>query len=72
MTYQNIRVETRGPVALITLDRPKAFNALSDELMNELSQALDGVEADEAIRAIVLTGGEKVFAAGADIKGMKD
>ncbi len=72
MTYQNIQVEIRGPVALITLDRPRAFNALSDELMDELTHALDGVEADEAIRAIVLTGGEKVFAAGADIKGMKD
>ena len=72
MTYENIQVETRGPVALITLNRPKAFNALSDDLMNELTQALDAVEADESIRAIVLTGGEKVFAAGADIKGMKD
>jgi enoyl-CoA hydratase len=72
MTYENIQVENRGPVALITLNRPKAFNALSDDLMNELTQALDAVEADESIRAIVLTGGEKVFAAGADIKGMKD
>ena len=72
MSYQNIRVETRGPVALITLDRPRAFNALSDDLMDELSQALDTAEADESIHAIVLTGGEKVFAAGADIKGMKD
>ena len=72
MNDPNIRVETRGPVALITLNRPKAFNALSDALMDELSQALDAVEADESIRAIVLTGGEKVFAAGADIKGMKD
>ena len=72
MSYQNICVETRGPVSLITLNRPKAFNALSNDLMNELSQALDTVEVDESIRAIVLTGGEKVFAAGADIKGMKD
>ena len=72
MTYENIQVETRGPVALITLNRPKAFNALSDDLMNELTRALDAVEADESVRAIVLTGGEKVFAAGADIKGMKD
>ena len=72
MTYENIQVETRGPVALITLNRPRAFNALSDDLMDELSHALDAVEADESIRAIVLTGGEKVFAAGADIKGMKD
>ena len=69
MNFENIQVETRGPVALITLNRPKAFNALSDDLMNELTQALDAVEADESIRAIVLTGGEKVFAAGADIKG---
>jgi enoyl-CoA hydratase len=72
MTYENIQAENRGPVALITLSRPKAFNALSDDLMDELSQALDTAEADESIRAIVLTGGEKVFAAGADIKGMKD
>lgn len=72
MNYQNIQVETRGPVALITLNRPKAFNALSDALMEELTQALDVIEADESVRAIVLTGGEKVFAAGADIKGMKD
>ena len=72
MTYENIQVEIRGPVALITLNRPRAFNALSDDLMNELTLALDGVEADESIRAIVLTGGDKVFAAGADIKGMKD
>lgn len=64
MTFQTIRVEARGPVSLITLDRPKAFNALSNELMDELTQALDAIEADEAIRAIVLTG--------ADIKGMKN
>jgi enoyl-CoA hydratase len=72
MNYENIRVETRGAVALVVLNRPKAFNALSNDLMDELTQALDAIEADEAIRAIVLTGGEKVFAAGADIKGMKD
>lgn len=72
MSYANILVEIRGPVALVTLNRPKAFNALSNDLMDELTQALDALEADEAIRAIVLTGGEKVFAAGADIKGMKD
>jgi len=72
MSDPNVLVETRGPVALITLNRPKAFNALSNDLMDELSQALDVVEADDSIRAIVLTGGEKVFAAGADIKGMKD
>jgi enoyl-CoA hydratase len=72
MNDPNVLVETRGPVALITLNRPKAFNALSNDLMDELSQALDAIEAADSIRAIVLTGGEKVFAAGADIKGMKD
>ncbi|MFO7640029.1 MAG: enoyl-CoA hydratase [Candidatus Competibacteraceae bacterium] len=72
MNDPNVLVEIRGPVALITLNRPKAFNALSNDLMDELSQALDAIEADDSIRAIVLTGGEKVFAAGADIKGMKD
>lgn len=60
MSYENIRVETRGPVALITLNRPKAFNVLSNDLMDELSQALEAADADETIRAIVLTGGEKV------------
>ena len=72
MNYKNILVETRGAVALVTLNRPKAFNALSNDLMDELTQALDAIEADDALHAIVLTGGEKVFAAGADIKGMKD
>lgn len=72
MSYKNILVEIRGAVALVTLNRPKAFNALSNDLMDELTQALDIIEADDALHAIVLTGGEKVFAAGADIKGMKD
>lgn len=72
MNYKDILVEIHGAVALITLNRPRAFNALSNDLMDELTQALDTLEADDAIHAIVLTGGEKVFAAGADIKGMKD
>ena len=72
MAYQNILVETRGKVGLVTLNRPKALNALSGALVRELAQALDGFEADEAIGAIVLTGSEKAFAAGADIKEMKD
>ena len=72
MSYENIRVENRGPVAVVTLNRPKAFNALSNDLMDELTAALDQIEADRTVHAIVLTGGEKVFAAGADIKGMKD
>jgi enoyl-CoA hydratase len=70
MTYQNILVETRGAVGLITLNRPQALNALCDALIRELGQALDGFEGDAAIGAVVLTGSEKAFAAGADIKEM--
>ena len=72
MSYQNILTETRGAVGLVTLNRPKALNALNSALMAELREALDGYEADEAIGAIVVTGSEKAFAAGADIKEMKD
>ena len=72
MAYQNILVETRGRVALITLNRPKALNALSAGLIADLARALDAFELDEQISAIVLTGSEKAFAAGADIKEMKD
>ena len=72
MTYQNIVTEVRGRVGLITLNRPKALNALNDQLMDELGQALGGFDADEAIGAIVITGSEKAFAAGADIAAMKD
>ncbi|KAF1064059.1 enoyl-CoA hydratase [Burkholderia gladioli] len=67
MDYQNILVETRGRVGLITLHRPKALNALNDALMDELGAALKAFDADEGIGAIVLTGSEKAFAAGADI-----
>lgn len=70
MPYETIIAETRGPVGLITLNRPKALNALSDQLVTELGQALDAFEADDSIGAIVLTGSEKAFAAGADIKEM--
>ena len=70
MTYQNILVETRGAVGLVTLNRPKALNALCDALVRELEQALDGFEADDKIGAIVITGSDKAFAAGADIKEM--
>ncbi|MBP9219277.1 MAG: enoyl-CoA hydratase [Sterolibacterium sp.] len=72
MTYDNIIAETRGKVGLITLNRPKALNALNDALIDELGQALAGFEADETIGCIVLTGSEKAFAAGADIAAMKD
>jgi enoyl-CoA hydratase len=72
MTYENILVETRGKAGLITLNRPKALNALSPDLMRELGDALTAFEADENIGAMVITGNEKAFAAGADIKAMKD
>jgi enoyl-CoA hydratase len=71
MAYENIRVETRGKVALITLDRPKALNALNGVLISELNRALDECEADGGIHCVVLTGSEKAFAAGADIKQMQ-
>jgi enoyl-CoA hydratase len=70
MTYQNILVETRGAVGLITLNRPQALNALCDALIRELGTALDEFEKNAAVGAIVLTGSEKAFAAGADIKEM--
>jgi len=72
MPYENILVETRGKVGLITLNRPKALNALSPELMRELTEALGEFEVDESIGAVVVTGSEKAFAAGADIKAMKE
>jgi enoyl-CoA hydratase len=72
MTYENILVETRGRVGLVTLNRPKALNALNDALMTELGDALAAFDADEAIGAIVISGSDKAFAAGADIGAMKD
>ncbi|MFQ5984079.1 MAG: enoyl-CoA hydratase [Alphaproteobacteria bacterium] len=71
MGYQHIIVETKGPVGLITLNRPKVLNALNAALIKELNQALDVFEADDAVAAIVVTGGEKAFAAGADVKEMQ-
>jgi len=71
MAYENILVETRGRVALITLNRPKALNALSSGLFTDLNAAIDAFEADEAIGCMILTGSEKAFAAGADIKEMQ-
>jgi enoyl-CoA hydratase len=71
MAYETIISETRGRVGLITLNRPGALNALNSRLIAELSQALDAFEADEGIGAVVLTGSDKAFAAGADIKEMQ-
>jgi enoyl-CoA hydratase len=69
-SYLNILVERRGAVGIVTLNRPQALNALNAALIAELGAALDDFEADPAIGAIVLTGGEKAFAAGADVKEM--
>ncbi len=71
MAYETILVETRGPIALITLNRPKALNALNAQVIGELSEALANFEADPQIAVIVLTGSERAFAAGADIKEMQ-
>jgi enoyl-CoA hydratase len=71
MAYENILVETRGQIGLITLNRPKALNALNAALMQEMTRALDAFEADDAIGCMIITGSEKAFAAGADIKEMQ-
>lgn len=71
MTYELIKVERKDRVGLVTLNRPKQLNALNPQLMQELGRALQELDADEAIGAIVLTGNEKAFAAGADIGVMK-
>ena len=72
MSYAHILVETHDRVGLIRLNRPQALNALSAALIEDLNVALAGFEADPAIGAMVLTGSEKAFAAGADIKEMQD
>ncbi|WP_106639593.1 enoyl-CoA hydratase [Allosphingosinicella vermicomposti] len=72
MSYENILVEQRGAVTLITLNRPKALNALNTAVLNELIAAFAAYDADDSQRCAVLTGSEKAFAAGADIKEMQD
>lgn len=72
MAYETIIIETRGRVGLVQLNRPKALNALSSQLIGELNAALDDFEASDRIGAIVVTGSEKAFAAGADIKEMTE
>jgi enoyl-CoA hydratase len=71
MAYETIKTETRGKVGLITLDRPDALNALNNLLVDELIAAVAAYDADEAIGCMVITGSEKAFAAGADIKEMQ-
>ena len=72
MTYQNILVETRDRTGVIRLNRPQRMNALNDALMTELGHALAAFDADAGIGAIVITGNEKAFAAGADIGAMAE
>jgi enoyl-CoA hydratase len=72
MSESVVLIERRGRVGLLTLNRPKALNALNDELMDRLGEALVAFDADPDIGAIVITGSEKAFAAGADIGAMKD
>ncbi|EAU42932.1 enoyl-CoA hydratase [Fulvimarina pelagi HTCC2506] len=71
MAYETIKSETRGRVGLITLNRPKAMNALSQQMMREICQSAEEFDVDGKIGAIVLTGTEKAFAAGADVKEME-
>ncbi|MFJ2709268.1 enoyl-CoA hydratase [Pseudomonas sp. NPDC087346] len=72
MNYETILLEIHGRVGLITLNRPQALNALNAQLVSEVNQALDGLEADANIGCIVITGSKKAFAAGADIKEMAE
>src|SRR5262252_7584583 len=72
MPYENILTETRGRVGIVTLNRPKQLNALNDALMDELGLALRAFDGDDAIGAIVITGNERAFAAGADVGVMAD
>ena len=70
MGYEHILVEIDPPIATVTLNRPKVLNALSPDVIRELTSALADLDADESVRAVVLTGGSRVFAAGADIADM--
>jgi enoyl-CoA hydratase len=70
MAYENILTETKGAVGIVTLNRPKALNALCAALIAELGHALDAFEADDGVGCIIVTGSDKAFAAGADIKEM--
>jgi enoyl-CoA hydratase len=72
MSYENIAVEKDGAIAIVTLNRPQQLNALSYGLVKELALAMEAMDQDDEVRVIIVTGGEKVFAAGADIKEMAD
>ncbi|AFM42494.1 enoyl-CoA hydratase/carnithine racemase [Desulfosporosinus acidiphilus SJ4] len=73
MEYQNLLLERNGPIAVLTINRPKALNALNSDTLTELSTALDELRGDSSVKAVILTGsGEKAFVAGADISQMKE
>tara|TARA_Y100000589_G_scaffold305442_1_gene319387 strand:- start:5123 stop:5899 length:777 start_codon:yes stop_codon:yes gene_type:complete len=72
MAYENIIVDTQDQVGIITLNRPQALNALCADLIRELTEALDAFEADAGVGCILVTGSDKAFAAGADIKEMQN
>jgi enoyl-CoA hydratase len=72
MSYENIAVEKDGAIGIVTLNRPQQLNALSYGLVKELALAMEALDQDPEVRVLVVTGGEKVFAAGADIKEMAD
>ena len=72
MTYENIIVETKGRVGIIRLNRPQALNALNKALIAELTRAIEAFDADDKIGCMLITGSDKAFAAGADIKEMAD
>ena len=72
MTYETIITEIRGRTGLVTLNRPKALNALNSQLIEELNAALTGFEVDKSVGCVVIAGSEKAFAAGADVKEMAD
>ena len=72
MNFENVIVEKEGAIGVVTLNRPQALNALSYALVKDLSVAMQELDRDKEVRVIIVTGGEKVFAAGADIKEMAD
>ena len=72
MNFENVIVAKDGAIAVVTLNRPQALNALSYGLVKDLSLAMQELDQDNEVRVIVVTGGDKVFAAGADIKEMAD
>lgn len=72
MPYEFVRTETDGPVGIVTIDRPQVLNALNPRTIAELTEALEAFDADDAIGCMILTGGERAFAAGADITQMVD